>query len=501
MMRIASLQTGSALAAAALLSACAVGPDYRPPSSASLKVPSRFVADRGVPVEKDLAHWWTGFNDPVLTDLIERALAANLDIDAAGARLRQARASLRSAQGGALPTLDASGSISRSIGQGGRSVIDPTTGQTISTGGDTTVYRAGFDAAYEVDVFGGVRRSIEAARADYGSNEANLHATQLSVVSEVALNYLDARLASGRLVIAKQNLAAQDETLQIVRWRVQAGLASALDLEQSRQLRAQTASTIPTLETNYASAVNRIAVLLGEAPGAVTAEIGTGTTIPLPSQAMIGAGLPADLLQRRPDVAAAERTLAAETARIGVATADLYPALRLTGSFSGSDTSFGDLLSSAVGNIAGAITAPIFEGGQIRARIAGQRATADAALAAYRSAVLTAIEDVENALTSLDAANRREREAITSAEAAQNATTYARAQYQAGLIDFQSLLDSERTLLSSQDSRASARADRATAAVQLYKALGGGWEAAPMPASATGSSVGAYSHTSSASRP
>jgi NodT family efflux transporter outer membrane factor (OMF) lipoprotein len=500
MMRIVSLHTGSALAAAALLSACAVGPDYRPPASAALKVPARYVADPGVPVEADLAHWWASFGDPVLSGLVERSLAANLDIDAAGARLRQARASLRGAQGGLLPTLGASGSVSRSIGQGARTVIDPTSGQTISTGGDTTVYRAGFDASYEVDIFGGIRRSIEAARADAATSEANLHAAQISVASEVALNYLNARLASGRLAIAKANLAAQDETLQIVGWRVQAGLVSALDYEQARQLRAQTAASIPALEQSYVAAVNRIAVLLGETPGAVTAEIGTGTTIPLPPRA-IGAGLPADMLQRRPDVAAAERTLAAETARIGVATADLYPALRLTGSFSGTDTVLGNLLSAGVGSIAGAITAPIFEGGQLRARVAGQRASADAALAAYRSAVLTAIEDVENALTALGAAERRETEAIVSADAAQNAVTYARSQYQAGLIDFQSLLDSERSLLSSQDSRASARADRATAAVQLYKALGGGWEAAPTPASATTAQVGVYSQSSSASRP
>jgi NodT family efflux transporter outer membrane factor (OMF) lipoprotein len=485
----------------ALLGGCTVGPDYHPPAASDLKVPARFNAVvPGAAAETDLARWWTGFGDPVLTQLVERALAANLDIDAAGARLRQARASLRGAQGGLLPTLNASSSVTRSIGQGSRTVIDPSSGQTISTGGDTTVYRLGFDAAYEVDLFGGVRRSIQAARADAATSEANLHSTQLSVVSEVALDYLSARLAARRLAIAKDNLATQDETLQIVGWRVDAGLASALDYEQARQLRAQTAASIPAIEQSYTTAVNAIAVLLGEAPGAVTAEIGMGTAIPLPPHAL-GAGLPAEMLQRRPDVAAAERTLAAETARIGVATADLYPALRLTGSFSGTDTILGDVLSAGVGSIAGAITAPIFQGGQLRARLEGQRATADAALAAYRSAVLTAIEDVENALTALTAAQRRETDVAVSADAAQNAVTYARSQYQAGLIDFQSLLDSERSLLSSQDSQAQARGDRATAAVQLYKALGGGWQAAPLPASAVTAQVGAYSQSSSASRP
>lgn len=467
----------------ALLPACTVGPDYRPRSTSELKVPAAFNA---APVERqgvDLARWWTSFGDPVLTGLVEWSLAANLDIDAAGARLRQARASLRQTQGTALPTLGASGSTSRSVGRDSGSVIDPGTGQTISTGGDTTVFRSGFDAAYEADLFGGIRRSIEAARADAAGAEADLHSAQLTVASEVGLNYLDARLAQARLAIARANLAAQDETLQIVGWRVQAGLVSSLDLEQARQLRATTAASIPAIETNYAAAVNRIAVLLGEAPGTVTALIDPKRAIPLAPS--VGAGIPAEVMQRRPDIAAAERNLAAETARIGVATAELYPALTLTGSFSGSDTSLGDLPSSMIGNLVAGITAPIFQGGQIRARIEGQRASADAALATYRQAVLIALEDVENALTALSAAERREREIVVAEAASRNAVLYARSQYRAGLIDFQALLEAERSLLSSEDSRASARADRATATVQLYKALGGGWQAAPEPASVT----------------
>lgn len=469
----------------ALLAGCAVGPDYRPPSATALKMPERFnAATPATQAEVDLARWWTGFDDPVLTQLVERSLAANLDIDAAGARLRQARASLRGVRGQALPSVGVSGSTSRSIGRDGGSVIDPDTGTTISTGGDTTVFRAGIDAAWEADIFGGIRRNIEAARADAEASEDNLHFTQLTVASEVGLNYLDARLAQTRLRIARDNLASQDETVQIVGWRVQAGLVSSLDLEQARQLRAQTAATIPTIETSYAAAVNRIAALLGEAPGAVTGLIDPVREIPL---APAAGAIPAEVLQRRPDVAAAERTLAAETARIGVATAELYPALRLTGSFSGSATDIADLPAAAIGNIVSSITAPIFQGGQIRAAIEGQRASTDAALAAYRSSVLTALEDVENALTALGAAERREREVLISAGAARNAVLYARSQYRAGLIDFQSLLESERSLLSSQDSSASARADRATATVQLYKALGGGWEAAPFPATATAS--------------
>lgn len=469
----------------ALLSACAVGPDYRAPTATALKVPDRFVAQRAGE-EVDLARWWTSFDDPVLTQFVEKALAANLDVAVAGARFRQARASLRQQQGGALPSLSTNGSVSRSIGNQGSTFVDPTTGQTISRGGDTTIFRAGFDASWEADLFGGIRRSIEAARANAESARSNLHFAQVGIAAELGVNYLGARQAQAQLDIARRNLASQDETLQIVEWRVQAGLVSSLDLEQARQLRANTAASIPNLETSYNSAVNRIAVLMGEAPGAVNTLMVTRQPIPLPPQA-IGAGIPAEIIQRRPDIAAAERTLAAETARIGVAEAELYPALRLGGSFTGSDTSLSDLPGSMIGNIVSSITAPIFNGGQIRAQIEGQRASTDAALATYQQTVLTALEEVENALAALTAAEQREREVSIAADAAENAVLFARSQYQVGLIDFQALLETERSLLSTQDNRATARANRATATVQLYKALGGGWEAAPMPATALSS--------------
>jgi NodT family efflux transporter outer membrane factor (OMF) lipoprotein len=465
-----------------LLSACSVGPNYHAPSTTALKVPARFQgADPQAGEEPiDLARWWEGFEDPILTGLIDRAFAANLDVDAAAARLRQARAALRAAQGEALPSASVSGSANRSIGNKGSAFFDPTTGQTIARGGDSTVYRGGFDVAWEADIFGGIRRSIQAARASAEGSEAALRFTQLSVASEVGLNYMNARLAQIRLRIARDNLASQDDTLQLVSWRRQAGLVGGLDVEQARQLRAQTAATIPTIENDYQTAVNRIAVLLGEAPGAVTALIDPPASIPLAPG--VSAPIPADVIQRRPDVASAERSLAAEVARIGVQAAQLYPALRLSGSFSGTATSVGNVIDNGVGALVGAITAPIFEGGQLRAAVTGQRAAADAALASYRSTVLVALEEVENALKGRAVAERREAEIAVGTEAAGKAVTYARAQYRVGLIDFQALLDSERTLLSSQDSAAAARADRALATIQLYKALGGGWQAAPMPA-------------------
>ncbi len=467
----------------ALLSACNAGPNYRPPSASALKVPEQFQASATIANDQDgsdLARWWENFEDPVLTHLVDRAFAGNLDVSAAAARLRQARANLRGAQGQALPQAGVSGSVSRSVGADSNARIDTTTGQTISSGGDVTVYRAGFDVSWEADLFGGIRRSIQAARRSSEASEATLRFTQASIASEVALNYVDARLAQIRLRIARENLSSQDETLELVGWREKAGLVSGLDYEQARQLRAQTAASIPTIENDYTTAVNHIAVLLGEAPGAVTALIDPPASIPIAPG--IGAPIPAAVIQRRPDVAQAERTLAAEVARIGVETAQLYPALRLAGSFSGSDTSIGDVISGGIGNLVAGITAPIFQGGQIRAAILGQRASADAAYDAYRQTVLTAIEETENALKGQEVAGRREGDLTVSYEAANNAANYAQLQYRTGLIDFQSLLDAQRSLLSSQDASAGARAARASAAIQLYKALGGGWQSAPMPA-------------------
>jgi NodT family efflux transporter outer membrane factor (OMF) lipoprotein len=475
------------LTLAATLSACAVGPNYVAPAPGALAVPDRFNA--AVPAasnEAELAGWWQAFGDPILTDLVARALAANPNVDVAGARLRQARAAVGVAESSFFPTLGASGSGARSETlRGGGSIIDPNTGATLSRGGGgQTSFRAGVDASYEVDLFGGIRRNVEAARADRDAAVANLHAAQLSVASDTALNYITARNAQSRLAIARSNLANQEETVRIVGWRVQAGLVSSLDLEQARTLRAQTAASIPALETNYVAAVNRLAILLGAAPGAVTALIDPVKPIPLAPDE-VATGLPAELLSRRPDLVSAERALASATARIGVATADLYPALRLTGSILGSGASLGGLDDSVISNLVGSISAPIFQGGALRAQIENARGGADAALGSYRAAVLTALEDVENALTSNRNARRREVELANAEEASRNAAIYARSQYQAGLIDFQQLLDAERSLLSSQDGRSTARADRASATVQLYRALGGGWQAAPLPQTAT----------------
>lgn len=453
---------------------CTVGPEPRTPSPAALGVPERFQAAPATSsgTTANVASWWSTFDDPVLVQLVEQALAANTDIEAAGARVRQARAALRSTKAGAWPMLDASVSATRLDGVGDAAQVDAR---------DT--YSAGFDARYELDLFGGQRRAEQASAADLAAVEANLHATQITVAAEVALNYVDARLAQRQLSIAHANLRSQDETLQIVQWRVQAGLVGALDLEQARQLRAQTAASLPLREQSLAAARNRLAVLTGAAPGAVNALLEPVAPIPLAVAADIS--LPAAMLRRRPDVTAAERSLTAETARIGVREAALYPSLGLSGSLRGNTSNWGDLTSASISSLAASLAAPLFQGGRLRAAVEQQRAAAIQALVAYRGTVLVALEEAENALVAVDVTERRERELVLAEEAARNAAALARSQYQAGVIDFSNLLDAERSLLTTETSRANSLADRAAATVQLYKALGGGWEDAPAPRSLT----------------
>lgn len=457
------------LALTLIVPACTVGPNYRPHTAAELKVPEHYSATPASDVASadvasaNLQAWWTSLGDPVLTALIASALRANNDIDAATARLRVARASVRGARGALLPVIGATAAAGKTVALRGAS-------------GDFESYQAGFDASWEADIFGGNKRALEAAKANAEGAEADLHAVQMSIAAELALNYITVRSAQRSLAIATTNLGYQDDTVQIAGWRVQAGLVSSLDLEQSRVLRAQTAASIPALQTTLAAAANRIAVLTGDAPGAELALLEPARPIPLGPE-VIATGLPAELLQRRPDVVSAERRLAAETARIGVATAQLYPALRLSGSLTTSSLSLGGLGGSILGDVASAITAPIFQGGQIRAQIEGQRATTDAAFADYRQTVLIALEDVENALAAIQNTRTREGALAQAERAAATSLLYARSQYRAGLINFATLLESERSLISTQDGLNSARAARATAQVQLYKALGGGWGA------------------------
>jgi NodT family efflux transporter outer membrane factor (OMF) lipoprotein len=456
-----------AVAVAALMATgCAsVGPDYEPPESHAPPAWQRAAGETGA-AREDLSRWWERLEDPTLSSLIEESLAGSLDLRSAQARLRQARALRAIAGADRFPAVSASAAASRARGSE----------QTLGGGRTTELYSAGFDASWEPDVFGRVRRGIEAAQADLEASEASLQNTRVSLVAEVALNYVEVRAFQARLAIAQANLATQSETFQLTDWRAQAGLAGALDVEQARAQLEQTRAQIPSLESSLAQAEHRLAVLLGRAPGTLRHRLAVRGPVPAPPQ-RIAMGIPADTLRQRPDVRAAERSLAAETARIGQAQAARYPGFALTGSIGVEALSASALGASgaAAGSLAASIATTLFDGGRLRQQVELQSAVAEQALASYEAAILTALEEVENALVGLSNSQRRAAALRSAVEAARNAVLLARQRYASGLIDFLTLLDAERTLLAIEDSLAATQAESASALIQLYKALGGGW--------------------------
>lgn len=481
------------LAAAMLLAGCAVGPDYHPPVPSSLGVPLSYAppvtktqGQSATPITPvDLAAWWQQFGDPVLSSLIARATAANLQIAQSAARLAEAREARVQARSDLLPTVNGSAGVTGNFTHGGTSSIivgggNGSPGTVVTTGGSSTntQFSLGGDASWQADLFGGLRRGLQAARADEAAALFDLEGVRTSIAGEVATNYVNARLAQTRLEIARSTLSTQDDNLQIARWRVQAGLVSALDVEQARAQRAQTAASIPSLESSYLKAVARLGTLTGQAPGALRAEMEIARPIPRGPES-IAIGIPADTLRRRPDVRSAERQLAAATARIGVAKATLFPALSISGNINTNASSIVNLGSLLTGGLFAGLTQTIFDAGRRRSQVRSARAGADLAFANYKQTVLSGLEDVENAVQALQAAKARQAQLAIAVDASNNAAIYARSQYRSGLIDFLSLLQSEQALLSARDQLASAQADETLALIQLYLALGGGWDPAP----------------------
>ncbi|MDB5721973.1 MAG: efflux transporter outer rane subunit, partial [Alphaproteobacteria bacterium] len=419
------------LATTSLLAACGtVGPNYRPPSAQQLAVPDAYFGAAPSPSPAELQDWWKQLRDPELDSIVARAIAGNLDLTVAETRLRQAREALVQARASLLPQVSATGSVGRS--------------QDVKGNGHNS-FSVGGDASWEADLFGGISRGIEAAGAEAQSTGYDLASVRVATVGEVVANYVQARLAQQQLVIARATLVTQDDNLQIARWRVQAGLVSSIDIEQARGQRAQTAATIPTFENQFSAAVFRLGVLTGQAPASLMAELQAPAPIPRPP-ADIATGIPADTLRQRPDVRAAERTLAAQTARIGVAEAQLRPRLTLGGNIGASAFALGSLVDTLGGSLLASLGQVLFDGGRLRSQVRGQQAAAEGALATYRQTVLTALEDVENGLSALRTAKARQAEYAVALDAANNQAILARSQYRAGLSDFQTLLEAERAL-------------------------------------------------------
>jgi NodT family efflux transporter outer membrane factor (OMF) lipoprotein len=347
----------------------------------------------------------------------------------------------------------------------------------MGSGDTTTLYRTGFDATWELNIFGGLRRSVEAAEADLQASREDLRDVLVSLLGEVASNYVEVRTLQSQLAAAEANILAQSDTYRLAVWRQEAGLSDQLAVQQARYNLESTQSKIPIIRTSLEETMNRIAVLLGEQPGRVHGDLEKPMPVPfIPPN--VGVGVPADALRRRPDVRRAERELAAQTARVGVATADLYPKFTLSGSIGLEALTLNKLffLSNRTASGGGGISLPIFHGGALRQKVEIQSALQEQAAIAYETAVLNALEEVENILTAY-AEQQARRDSLSAAEdAARQAAEMAQHKYEAGLADFISVLDAQRQILSFQEQLAESNGAVVTNLIKLYKALGGGWE-------------------------
>lgn len=414
----------------------------------------------------DLALWWQRLGDPQLTGLIDQALQAGTDVRSARAALLQARALRDVRAAGLWPQVDASASAQRN-----RTGSNPASNN----------FALGFDASWEPDVWGGNHGALAAAEADAQAAAAALAQVQVSLAGEVAVTYIELRGLQARLAIARNNLASQTETLQIARWRAQAGLASSLDVEQAVAATEQTRAQIPALDTNLAQAFHSLDVLTARAPGSVQKQL-RDAPVPQPADDLALA-IPAATLRQRPDVRAAEHRITAALQRVAQADAARYPSLRISGSVGLRALTLGSLTqgASVVNALLASVSVPLFDAGAARAQVRVQDAVLEQARVAYQATVLSALKDVEDALVSLQGNRERLLHLQAAADAAANADLLARQRYASGLIDFRSVLDTQRTLLSTQDGVESTRANVSADHVRLYKALGGGWSPEPPP--------------------
>jgi len=455
------------------LTGCAVGPDYQRPAFA---LPAQYARQPGAVdpttagnVQPDAGdhEFWRGFGDPQLSALVEQALAANRDLRVALAHYDSADALLRESKFDRYPTVTANA-------QGGRQRVSDD--QSFGYPRSARTYSAGIDASWELDLFGRVRRSVEAQRADSAASAADLAALQVAIASETASTYVQLRGLQERLRVAQANADNQRDTLRLVDARLAAGRGTEFDSARARALFETTASRVPALQAQIAVAEHRLAVLTGQAPEALTGQLDSAKPLPtLPVR--IDPGTPGELLRRRPDIAAAEQRLHAATARIGVTTADLFPRLSLSGLL-GTQAFHADALFKSGSETNSALLGidwSFLDVGRVRARIAASRADAAGQLAQYQQTVLLALEDTENALVR-DARTRSEDEQLEhAARDSEQAAQLARLRYQAGEIDLYEVLDAERSLLSAQDTFADSHTRSVTAVIALYQALAGGW--------------------------
>jgi NodT family efflux transporter outer membrane factor (OMF) lipoprotein len=475
-----------------VLTGCAVGPDYRPPENA---LSPRFLGEeaverREVPSKVDLQAWWAGFDDPLLTRFVSLALEQNLDIAQAAALVAQSGASLRQAEAGLLPSANLS-----AYGASAYQSVETPLGQVLDATPDFdrsgSAYEANVGVDWEIDMFGGLRRGREGARAEYEASEAGAVATRLAVVAQTADVYVTIRGLQSRIAIARQQTETRRQLFALVTLQYERGIAAELQVSQAEGSLAQVEAQIPVLETGLDSAMNALDVLLGAQPGTYRAELGPAMPVPV-APGLAETGTPAEMIRRRPDLIVAERRLAAANARIGVAISEYYPKLSF-GALLGSATaiSSGNLFTSSARQTQGILGLRwrLFDFGRVDAQIAAARGQEAEALAAYRLAVLRAAEDVENAFSAL--VNREVQVGIlTQGESAlARARENSQVAYEGGVLSLIEVLDADGNLLQMRDAKAQAQTEAARAAIASFKALGGGWD----PRHASSDSYGALS--------
>jgi NodT family efflux transporter outer membrane factor (OMF) lipoprotein len=459
-----------------LLAGCTVGPNYSEPQTA---LPAAY-SETAASGQFQLDRWWAAFNDPQLTALVEQALRQNLDIELAAARIREARAQEGVAGAGSSPQVGAEASVTRQrisenaipvppgAGSGGGSIGLP--------GSEFTNWRAGFDASWELDLFGRNRREREAAAARTGTAVWNRRDAEVSVAAEVASAYLKLRTLQGEIANAESEVARLDRFEQLRRAQAKGGLIDGQSLEQQRSERASAAAAIPALQADAKAEIHALGVLTGQTPEALANQLAAPGT--LPPALLVPPGLPSDLLRRRPDIRAAERELAAATADIGVATADLYPRISLTAAPALVSTALGSLLEwgSRSFSAGAALDWPIFDGGRRRANIEVRNARQEQASIAYRKTILVALRDVEDALSNLDG-NRRQLADLEQAHGnAARAEDIANSRFRGGLVTLADVLQAQQRRLSLEKQMIETRGAMARDTVALVKALGGGWQ-------------------------
>lgn len=471
------LRSASASAVLLLIAGCAVGPDYRAPS---VLIDATFISAGASEVDMhdpaaDLTTFWRGFSDPVLTQLVERAIAANFDVRIAQARLQEARAGLSGARAGEFPEIDAAGSAGRAL-QPGYLFPSETRGQRTGN-----VFDSHFVANWELDFFGHNRRLTESAAAQVDASAAGVHAARTVVIAEVARTYLDLRGLQARYAVAERSLENQRQTLHLVSVRLDAGRSTQLDVARASSLYDSTEALLPALQASIDRDAYRLATLTAQSPRTMADLLATPQVLPaLPvtDLATLPLGTPEQLLRRRPDLIAAERQLASANADIGVATADLFPRISLTGSIgfaSARGSQFGKRDSQNYAYGAGLVW-PILDFGRVRARIHANQAAAVQALAVYEQTVAVALEETEDSLSQFTRTARQAGLMSSATRSAEEATRLSRLRFTSGSVDLLIVLDAERQSLAAEDALVQAQVGQATALVSVYRSMGGGWD-------------------------